>query len=171
MMSRSQASFDAEIGWHSRCPSITSDEAVATGLRYLSRLRGFGPPALATFERFGESTDERPASNHATGSGHPSIVFDRVSLAFDDDVVLRDVSFSVPSGSMKVLLGASGTGKSVILKLILGLLKPDAGTISLDGRRIDNLSETHAVGFVGRATAPRRARTRHGCAPTSPVAR
>ena len=51
-----------------------------------------------------------------------AVVFDTVSFAFDDHVVLRDVSFSVPKGSMKILLGASGAGKSVVLKLILGLL-------------------------------------------------
>ena len=57
----------------------------------------------------------------------PVVVFDRVSFAFDDHVVLQDISFTVPKGSMKVLLGASGAGKSVLLKLILGLLRPDAG--------------------------------------------
>jgi ABC-type phosphate/phosphonate transport system ATPase subunit len=57
----------------------------------------------------------------------PAIRFDRVSFAFDEQVVLRDVSFAVPVGSMKILLGASGVGKSVVLKLIRGLLRPDAG--------------------------------------------
>ena len=52
----------------------------------------------------------------------PAVVFDKVSFAFDDHVVLRDVSFTVPKGSMRILLGASGAGKSVVLKLILGLL-------------------------------------------------
>ena len=55
----------------------------------------------------------------------PAVVFDRVSFAFDEHVVLRDVSFTVPRGSMKILLGASGAGKSVVLRLILGLLRPD----------------------------------------------
>jgi phospholipid/cholesterol/gamma-HCH transport system ATP-binding protein len=75
---------------------------------------------------------------------HPAIAvaFDRVSLSFDDDVVLRDVSFTLETGALKVLLGPSGSGKSVILKLILGLLKPDGGTIHLNGERIDQLSET-----------------------------
>lgn len=70
-----------------------------------------------------------------------AIVLDHVSFAFDDLDVLRDVSFSVPKGSMRFLLGASGSGKSVLLKLILGLLRPDAGTISINGQRIDNLPE------------------------------
>jgi phospholipid/cholesterol/gamma-HCH transport system ATP-binding protein len=71
----------------------------------------------------------------------PAVVFDRVSFAFDDHVVLRDVSFSIPAAGMRILLGPSGAGKSVILKLILGLLRPDSGTIHVDGQRIDSMSE------------------------------
>ena len=71
----------------------------------------------------------------------PAVVFDRVSFAFDDHVVLRDVSFRVPQGGMTILLGASGSGKSVILKLILGLLRPDAGEICVHGERIDRMAE------------------------------
>lgn len=70
-----------------------------------------------------------------------AVVFDNVSFAFDEHVILRDLSFSVPKGSMRMLLGASGAGKSVVLKLILGLLRPDAGAILVDGRRIDMMSE------------------------------
>jgi phospholipid/cholesterol/gamma-HCH transport system ATP-binding protein len=69
------------------------------------------------------------------------VVFDKVSFAFDEHVVLRDISFSVPKGGMKILLGASGTGKSVMLKLVLGLLRPDAGTILVDGQRVDGMTE------------------------------
>ena len=71
-----------------------------------------------------------------------AVVFDRVSLSFDDNVVLRDLSFSLEQGHMAMLLGASGAGKSLVLKLILGLLKPDAGTISVNGERIDTMGET-----------------------------
>ena len=69
------------------------------------------------------------------------VEFERVSIAFDDAVVLREVSFSVRAAHMTILLGASGAGKSVILKIILGLLKPDSGRILLDGRRLDSMSE------------------------------
>jgi phospholipid/cholesterol/gamma-HCH transport system ATP-binding protein len=71
----------------------------------------------------------------------PAVVFDDVSFAFDDHVVLRDISFEIPAGRMTVLLGASGSGKSVVLRLILGLLRPDAGAILVDGHRIDRMSE------------------------------
>lgn len=70
-----------------------------------------------------------------------AVVFDHVSIAFDDRVVLRDLSFSIPGGAMRILLGRSGSGKSVLLKLILGLIQPDSGTITVNGRRIDNLAE------------------------------
>jgi phospholipid/cholesterol/gamma-HCH transport system ATP-binding protein len=70
-----------------------------------------------------------------------AVVFDRVSFAFDEAVVLREVSFVVPTGSLTILLGPSGAGKSVILKLILGLLRPDTGQISVNGERIDTMSE------------------------------
>ena len=70
-----------------------------------------------------------------------AVEFENVSLAFDDLVVLRDLSFEVPKGSMRILLGASGAGKSLILKLILGLLKPDSGTILVNGTRVTEMTE------------------------------
>jgi phospholipid/cholesterol/gamma-HCH transport system ATP-binding protein len=70
-----------------------------------------------------------------------AVVFDNVSFAFDDHVVLKDISFNVPKGSMRILLGASGAGKSIVLKLILGLLRPDAGTIVVNGERIERMPE------------------------------
>jgi phospholipid/cholesterol/gamma-HCH transport system ATP-binding protein len=71
----------------------------------------------------------------------PAVVFERVSFAFDDHVVLRDISFVVPAGSMRIMLGASGAGKSIVLKLILGLFRPDAGRIYVHGSRIDDMRE------------------------------
>lgn len=79
----------------------------------------------------------------------PAVVFDKVSFAFDDLVILRDISFTVPVGSMSILLGASGSGKSILLKLILGLYRPDAGTISVNGERIDVLSEDDLLRMRG----------------------
>jgi len=70
-----------------------------------------------------------------------AIVFERVSLAFDDHVVLRDLSFTIPKGAMRIMFGASGAGKSVILKLTLGLLRPDCGSIYVNGLRVDEMPE------------------------------
>jgi phospholipid/cholesterol/gamma-HCH transport system ATP-binding protein len=67
--------------------------------------------------------------------------FEHVCFTFGDHVVLDDVSFTVPDGSMRVLLGASGAGKSIVLKLMLGLLRPDSGTIVVNGHRVDTMSE------------------------------
>jgi phospholipid/cholesterol/gamma-HCH transport system ATP-binding protein len=78
-----------------------------------------------------------------------AVDFDRVSLAFDENVVLRDVSFSLAPGRLMVLLGASGAGKSVILKLILGLLTPDSGVIRINGERTDNLAERQLMKIRG----------------------
>ena len=75
----------------------------------------------------------------------PAVMFEHVALAFDDNVVLRDLSFAVPAGHMTILIGASGAGKSVVLKLILGLLKPDSGRILINGERIDTMTETQMM--------------------------
>jgi phospholipid/cholesterol/gamma-HCH transport system ATP-binding protein len=75
----------------------------------------------------------------------PAVQFDHVSFAFDDHTVLRDVSFTVPRGTMRIVLGASGSGKSVMLKLILGLLRPDEGHIFVNGQRIDTMTESELL--------------------------
>ena len=75
------------------------------------------------------------------GPNAPIIVFDGVALAFDEKVILNDVSFTLLKGHTKIFLGASGAGKSTILKLILGLLKPDAGVIWVNGERVDGMNE------------------------------
>jgi phospholipid/cholesterol/gamma-HCH transport system ATP-binding protein len=73
------------------------------------------------------------------------VVFEHVSFAFDDHVVLDDLSFALPGGSLTVLLGASGSGKSVTLKLILGLLRPDGGSILVNGHRVDLMTESELM--------------------------
>jgi len=87
------------------------------------------------------ATERSPELNEALGPGSPIIVFDKVSLSFDDKVVLRNISFTMIAGHTKIILGASGSGKSTILKLILGLLKPDSGITWVNGERTDRMSE------------------------------
>jgi phospholipid/cholesterol/gamma-HCH transport system ATP-binding protein len=83
------------------------------------------------------------------GDDRPAIVLEHVSLAFDETVVLRDVSFTLDVGHTKIILGASGSGKSITLKLILGLLKPDGGAIWVNGRRVDQLAEEEMMKVRG----------------------
>ena len=73
--------------------------------------------------------------------GAPVVVFDQVKLAFDEKVVLTNISFTLISGHTKIILGASGSGKSTILKIITGLLRSDAGVVWVNGQRVDQLSE------------------------------
>ena len=60
-------------------------------------------------------------------------MFDHVQLAFDEKVVLKDISFTLIKGHTKIILGASGSGKSTILKIITGLLRADAGVVWVNG--------------------------------------
>jgi phospholipid/cholesterol/gamma-HCH transport system ATP-binding protein len=76
-----------------------------------------------------------------SGGDEAVIVFEHVSLAFDDTVVLRDVSFRLGKGHTKIILGASGAGKSISLKLILGLLKPDNGRVYVNGQLVNDYTE------------------------------
>ena len=75
-------------------------------------------------------------------SEHPSfVVFEGVSLAYDDKVILDDVSFDLIRGRTKFVLGASGAGKSTLLKLVLGLIRPDSGLIWVSGKYVNRLNE------------------------------
>lgn len=66
---------------------------------------------------------------------------EHLSKSFDGQVVLDDISLEVNEGEILVILGGSGTGKSVLLKHMMGLLKPDSGQIRIDGKEITQLSE------------------------------
>ena len=84
----------------------------------------------------------RPALlDEALAFGGPIVVFDKVDLAFDEKVILRQVSFTLLTGHTKIFLGASGAGKSTILRLTLGLLRPDSGHIFVNGEQIDGMGE------------------------------
>jgi len=69
------------------------------------------------------------------------IVFEHVSLAFDGRPVLEDVSFELERGKTLCVLGRSGVGKSVTLRLLMGFLKPDAGSIWVEGQEISSFNE------------------------------
>lgn len=86
------------------------------------------------------SEDVRPVSAAAT-ENEPVIVFRNVSISFDERPVLADVSFSVDRGQTLCILGRSGVGKSVSLRMLMGFLKPDKGSIRVNGQEITELDE------------------------------
>lgn len=82
------------------------------------------------------------------------IEFRNVTKSFNDDVILKNISFTITRGETKIILGASGSGKSTILRLILGLIRPDSGEILVDGQDITRMRERelvqvrHKIGMV-----------------------
>lgn len=103
--------------------------------------RGAGCPRLDRVNTHMNVAEEQSARTVLDEPGAPVIVFDHVELAFDEKVVLRDVSFTLLKGHTKIILGASGSGKSTSLKIITGLLRADGGVVWVNGRRVDELNE------------------------------
>ena len=95
-----------------------------------------------------------PAAAIATTNTGPAVVFDNVYLGFDEGDILRGVSFSVPARETMVLLGETGTGKTLTLKLAAGLLKPTRGSVHVLGQEVSTMSEKELlhlrerIGFV-----------------------
>lgn len=93
------------------------------------------------------------ASTAATSAG-PAVEFDNVYMGFDEGDILRGISFSVPQRETLVLLGETGTGKTLTLKLAAGLLKPTRGSINVLGQEVSTMSEKgllhlrERIGFV-----------------------
>ncbi|QEE29317.1 ATP-binding cassette domain-containing protein [Terriglobus albidus] len=84
---------------------------------------------------------EQTALKHGLPSDAPVVAFDDVSIGFEGNEVLRNVSFTVMPGETRILLGPAGGGKSVLLKLVDGLLKPDSGRIFVLGEEITSMRE------------------------------
>jgi phospholipid/cholesterol/gamma-HCH transport system ATP-binding protein len=79
--------------------------------------------------------------SNGTEAPEPIISLRGVTKRFGSHTVLEDISFDVPKGKITAILGPSGTGKSVLLKNIIGLLKPDAGEIWVDGEQVVGMRE------------------------------
>jgi phospholipid/cholesterol/gamma-HCH transport system ATP-binding protein len=94
---------------------------------------------------------EQPEKAPADAS-EPIISFSHVSIGFNGRPVLEDVSFSVDRGQTLCILGRSGVGKSVALRLLMGFLKPDSGTIHVEGQEITGLSEDGMQAIRKRVT-------------------
>lgn len=89
------------------------------------------PPALSP------TTDEIATTNPLD----PIVVFDNVSITFDIKPVLQNISFSVAPAETRIILGPAGCGKSVLMKLANGLLKPDTGSIHVFGQEVSAMPE------------------------------
>jgi phospholipid/cholesterol/gamma-HCH transport system ATP-binding protein len=85
------------------------------------------------------AVDERHTSTEDTKA--PVIAFDKVSIAFEGRTVLDGISFQLAKGETKAIFGVAGSGKSTILKLALGLMKPDAGDIQVLGEDVTQMRE------------------------------
>ena len=93
-----------------------------------------------------------PDASQVSASAAPIIEFKHVSIAFGDRHVLDDVSFAVHRGETLCILGRSGVGKSVTLRLLMGFLEPDAGSICVEGQEIRGMSERNLQAIRKRVT-------------------
>ncbi|WP_276351991.1 metal ABC transporter ATP-binding protein [Cohnella caldifontis] len=90
-----------------------------------------------------------PAITETQLNCHPEIIaLDRVSFSFGNKPVLSDLSFRIRERDFVGLIGPNGAGKSTLLRLIVGLLKPDAGSIELFGKPADRFKDRHFIGYV-----------------------
>jgi len=97
--------------------------------------------------------------NNSVNNGEAVIVIDKVNIAFGENRVLNDFSFELHNGESVVVLGKSGSGKSVLIKCIIGLMKPDSGTIHVFGNSIPDLKSEELdklrmrIGFLFQSNA------------------
>ena len=87
--------------------------------------------------------------NIDTNDQPPAIEFRNVCLSFNEHPVLHDITFKLEQGEMIILTGVSESGKSVLLRLAMGLMKPDSGQIFIEGREIENLEESELLAIRG----------------------
>ena len=90
-----------------------------------------------------------PADRTDAGS-EKAVIFDDVAIAFEDNEVLKGVSFSLTRGENKIIFGIAGSGKSTLLKLALGLFPPDSGRITVLGQDVTAMSEQQLFPLRGR---------------------
>src|ERR1700684_3455972 len=83
----------------------------------------------------------------AIAAGEPVLSLEDVSIGFDKGNVLDGLSFSVAPGETKVLIGESGSGKTLVLKLAAGLIQPDSGIVNMLGHNLGQMSEKELLAF------------------------
>jgi ABC-type transporter Mla maintaining outer membrane lipid asymmetry ATPase subunit MlaF len=117
---------------------MNSDQKVLEELPDASAERSDAVRSIGTFEPRRLADLVEPNGDIAI----PSIKFRNVNFSYEDRKVVDDLSFQLAKGEIKIILSGSGGGKSTILKHVLGLLKPDAGQIFIDGEEISELDES-----------------------------
>ena len=86
-----------------------------------------------------------PGSPKPPDTVHKTIIFEDVHLSFEETNLLNGISFELRRGETKIILGVAGSGKSTILKLCLGLIKPDAGHIYVLGHDVTAMPDRKSV--------------------------
>ncbi|MGD0096517.1 MAG: ATP-binding cassette domain-containing protein [Terracidiphilus sp.] len=102
-------------------------------------------------DAFGAEEQARPAAADPS-TNEPIIAFSHVGISFDGRAVLDDLSFSMNRGQTLCILGRSGVGKSVALRMLMGFLKPDTGSIRVEGQEITDLDEEGLQAIRRRVT-------------------
>lgn len=82
----------------------------------------------------------------------PFITFENVSFAYTDEVILADLSFTIPVGDYVGLLGPNGSGKTTLMKLMLGLLEPMSGSVKVFGKPVRKFHDWSTIGYVPQKT-------------------
>src|SRR6202046_628785 len=97
------------------------------------------------------STSTQPAPSAAVDdAAQPVVIFDHVSIGFEGKQGIENISLTVSPGDTRILLGPAGSGKSVLLKLANGLMRPDSGTITVFGEEVSNMPEEQLFKLRGR---------------------
>jgi len=113
------------------------------------------PELTETMAEIAAAEPQQPLPQPETVSGAPPkpiIVFDNVSISFNGRAVLENIGFSVERGQTLCILGRSGVGKSVSLRMLMGFLQPDSGSIRVEGQEIVGLSESEMMAIRKRIT-------------------
>lgn len=80
----------------------------------------------------------------------PIVTMNNIRFSYENKLILDDINFEIPKGKFMGLIGPNGGGKTTLIKLILGLLKPDEGTIKLFDTPIEAFNERNKIGFVSQ---------------------
>src|SRR5665213_2440323 len=110
-------------------------------------------PASASYMRINAvlSAPEEEKAGHLDADLRGDVAMDSVSVSFGEKMVLKSVSFTIPAGTKTAIIGPTAAGKTQLLYLLIGLLKPSSGTVTYDGRAIDDYDKEalhRRVGFV-----------------------